>query len=505
MVVRTVTDKVTRRLPVKAAGTIRPRQALATALGAVAVLAIAAYFAYGRGFVNGDTMWALTWGDQLAHLQQPTFTADTPTPHPLLNVTTALLSPLGQAAEPAWHVIGYLSLGAMLYATWLLGAALFGPWAGLIAVALVATRETVTFYGPLAYLDFPYTALVVWAAALEARTRRRGTPVLVLLTIAGLLRPEAWLLAGLYWLWLLPALSRRRAAGALMLVAIAPLLWGLFDLATTGNPVFSFSHTTQAGMEDRAHGLHDLITQAPRLLGQQLRPALVIAAAIGYLLALWYRMHGVWLVAATAATVVAFSLPVAAGTVANPRYMLPTIVLMCVAAAACLAGWSAVVGRPRLVWQAGAIAGVLALLITAPSHVERAARFPARHRHLPSIVGSIPRRRDRPDTVPALDVRKSPPLPDGRFSGRRSSPTSSESPLTGHRRRAAISGAPERAMTGVIRTRQRCRSSRAAAAGYPGRLDGRIAGRFASGAPSMESVVAMGSPRRSTAELRCFN
>ncbi len=364
MVVRTVTDKVTQRLPVKAAE-------LGTALGAVAVLAIAAYFAYGRGFVNGDTMWALTWGDQVAHLHQPTFTADSPTPHPLVNVTTALLSPLGQAAEPAWHVIGYLSLGAMLYATWLLGAALFGPWVGLIALALVATRETVAFYGPLAYLDFPYTALVVWAAALEARTRRRGAPVLVLLTIAGLLRPEAWLLAGLYWLWLLPALTRRRAAEALMLVAIAPLLWGLFDLATTGNPVFSFSHTTQAGMEDRAHGLHDLITQAPRILGQQLRPALVIASAIGYLLVLRYRTNGVWLVAATAATVVAFSVPVAAGTVANPRYLLPTIVLMCVAAAACLAGWSGMVGRARLVWQAGAIVGVLALLITAPSHVGR--------------------------------------------------------------------------------------------------------------------------------------
>jgi hypothetical protein len=36
-------------------------------------------------------------------------------------------------------------------------------------------------------------AFVVWAAVLEARRPRRGTAVLVLLGLAGLLRPEAWL------------------------------------------------------------------------------------------------------------------------------------------------------------------------------------------------------------------------------------------------------------------------------------------------------------------------
>jgi hypothetical protein len=45
-------------------------------------------------------------------------------------------------------------------------------------------------------------ALVVWAAVLEARRPRRGWPVFVLLALAGLLRPEAWSLAGLYLLWM---------------------------------------------------------------------------------------------------------------------------------------------------------------------------------------------------------------------------------------------------------------------------------------------------------------
>ena len=54
------------------------------------------------------------------------------------------------------------------------------------------------------YIDIPYLAFVVWAAALEARAprRRRRSSCWSLLAAAGLLRPEAWLLAGLYFLWM---------------------------------------------------------------------------------------------------------------------------------------------------------------------------------------------------------------------------------------------------------------------------------------------------------------
>ena len=46
---------------------------------------------------------------------------------------------------------------------------------------------------------------VIWALLLEIRQPRRGWPVLAMLSLAGLLRPEAWVLAGLYWLYLFPA------------------------------------------------------------------------------------------------------------------------------------------------------------------------------------------------------------------------------------------------------------------------------------------------------------
>jgi len=43
--------------------------------------------------------------------------------------------------------------------------------------------------------------------------------------IAELIRPDAWLLAGLYWLWCAPAVgwpARIRWAGA---IAVGPIVW----------------------------------------------------------------------------------------------------------------------------------------------------------------------------------------------------------------------------------------------------------------------------------------
>ena len=63
-------------------------------------------------------------------------------------------------------------------------------------------------------------ALVVWAAVLEAERPRRGVPVLVTLALAGLLRPEAWVLAGMYWLWVAWKASWRQRVGYAALAAI---------------------------------------------------------------------------------------------------------------------------------------------------------------------------------------------------------------------------------------------------------------------------------------------
>ena len=60
------------------------------------------------------------------------------------------------------------------------------------------------------------------------------------------MRPEAWLLIGLYLLWMRP--GRRRGAqrfGYAALAAIGPVVWAATDCVVTGDPLFSL-HPTRA-------------------------------------------------------------------------------------------------------------------------------------------------------------------------------------------------------------------------------------------------------------------
>ena len=69
----------------------------------------------------------------------------------------------------------FVVLAAGLYR---LAAASFGTLVGLAAAALLCTRFDFPFLAARAYIDIPYLAFVVWAAALEAERPRRGTVVL---------------------------------------------------------------------------------------------------------------------------------------------------------------------------------------------------------------------------------------------------------------------------------------------------------------------------------------
>ena len=347
-----------------------------TLLPLVAIAAVAglAWFAFGRGFVNFDAMWALVWGSQIAHLHAPTYAAlAAPTPHPLQTLVGVVFAPLGSRAEPALLAVGYLSVGALVYATGLLAYRMFGMVAGVLAAALMFTRDTLSFYGALAYLDVTFAALVVWAMALEAQRPRRGTPVLVLLAAAGLLRPEAWLLSALYFAWLWPGLEKRAKVRLAALTALAPVLWAACDLAVTGDPAFSFTFTRHAAVAlHRITGLHGLIHDGPRLLGQQLRPAGLAAAIVGSTLCIFSPGRRP-LLAWSVATGVAVCIPVLAGTPLHARYLLPTIALACVAGAAALTGWSRETGGRRVAWGLAAAGVAVAVLVTAPAQRQRLA------------------------------------------------------------------------------------------------------------------------------------
>ncbi len=59
----------------------------------------------------------------------------------------------------------------------------------------------------------PTWLLVLGALVVETRRPRAGAPVLALLALAGLLRPEAWVFSGLYWVYLFFGAAMAHARG----------------------------------------------------------------------------------------------------------------------------------------------------------------------------------------------------------------------------------------------------------------------------------------------------
>src|SRR5262249_59568385 len=114
-------------------------------------------------------------------------------------------SPFGEAPITVTMIIAYLSLGLIAFFVHRLGATWFDRPIGAVAALFVLTRAPFLSNGLRAYIDLPYIALCLGALLVETRRPRAGWPVLALLALAGLLRPEAWLFSLAY----LPSLLLR--------------------------------------------------------------------------------------------------------------------------------------------------------------------------------------------------------------------------------------------------------------------------------------------------------
>ncbi len=178
---------------------MRARVAVTIGVGAVLLRAI-----LGVGFANYDTLYALVWGQQLARGEDPQYgIAIAPTPHPLMEALGFVVAPLGPSAASEIAVwVGYVALATCGYLIYRLGSEWFNRPVGALAAVLLLTRNPILSYGSRAYIDIPFLALMLGAMLVETRRSRAGVPVLVLLALAGLLRPEAWVFSGLYWLYL---------------------------------------------------------------------------------------------------------------------------------------------------------------------------------------------------------------------------------------------------------------------------------------------------------------
>jgi hypothetical protein len=360
----------------------------------------------GVGFANYDTLYALAWGGQLSRGATPAYDVPiAPTPHPLVEALGVVLSPLGpRAVEQVTVALGFLALSACGWVVYKLGAAWFGRAAGALAALILLTRVPILSYGVRAYVDIPYLLLILGALLVESRRRRAGVPVLALLALAGLLRPEAWVFSGLYWLYMMdwiPAAVRARARvratelpspvleewsrrprselAALTLLALAaPLVWLLSDLAITGDALWSLTNTRHtAATLHRVTGIANVPEYIPRRIGEILRPPVLAGAALGGTLSLlWLRRRALAGAAAGVLSVVVFAAFAAAGLPINTRYAFLAAAILCVFAGAGAFGWTCLDRQDprRRWWMAGGALVLIALLAYTPSQYRSAHR-----------------------------------------------------------------------------------------------------------------------------------
>ncbi len=345
-----------------------------TPLAWVAAVAAALLAIFPLGFPNYDTIYALVWGRELAHGMSPDYGAALPpTPHPLADLLGLVTTPLGDGAITATMVIAYVSLGLVGYLVYRLGSRWFDRPIGAVAALIVLTRAPYLSNGLRAYVDLPYIALVLGALLIETKRPRAGWPVLALLALAGLLRPEAWLFAGAYWLYLAFSgeRSRRELAWLAVLAAAGPMLWAGFDWATAGSPTYSLTGT-QATVETLARktGPVNLVLYGPRALGEVLQWPGMVGAAGGLILGFAFlrRRAALGLVASVLA-LGAFALLACAGLAILARYTMLAAAVLAIFVALALLGWRLLEpDHPgRRPWQAFAALVALMFVVWLPN------------------------------------------------------------------------------------------------------------------------------------------
>jgi len=333
------------------------------ALALLALVAVAGW-ALVPTYPDYDAYHHLLWGRDLLDGVTPGFEGfAAPTQHPLYLALGALLSLAGRHADRLLVLVTVLSLVALTAGTYALGRALFGRPPAAAAALFVGTSFAFLLYAVRAFVDVPFLALVVWAAALEAARPRRGVGPMALLAVAGLLRPEAWVLAGLYWLWYAPGRSLRSRAALGGLAIAAPVCWALVDLAVTGDPLFSLHSTSELSEAlGRERGIENVPAAFVRFLADVARPPVALAGVAGIVVAV--RRYGARRMAVPLALLGAGALTFVGTGVAGlsllPRYLTLPAVVLCLSAGYAVMGFTALpAGRARDRWRLAAIGALV--------------------------------------------------------------------------------------------------------------------------------------------------
>jgi hypothetical protein len=327
----------------------------ALALLALAVATFVGFLIYPT-YPNYDSYYSLLWGREVLHGHLPSFDEyRSPTEHPLAVAFGAALSLLGRHGDRVMVFCTEASFVVLCAGIYRLARQAFTPLVGLAAAGILCTRFDFPFLAARAYIDIPYLAFVVWAAAFELAKPRRGGIVWVLLACAGLLRPEAWIIIGLYFLWMcsgeIGPTHPGHATGAGRLkrwtryaawAAVGPVVWVLVDFVATGHPLFSLQHTTGLAEElGRTKGLSEVPTATRKFFLNLAKAPVLYAGVAGFVAAVWLAPRralmpaALWLIGTGT-----FVLVGVAGLSVIDRYLLVPTLMVMVFAAVALAGWT---------------------------------------------------------------------------------------------------------------------------------------------------------------------
>lgn len=313
---------------------------------------IAGFLVYPT-YPNYDSYYSLLWGRELLGLHQLSFEAyRAPTEHPLAIGFGALLTLLGDVADRVMVAFAVLSFIVLVVGIYVLAKTAFTPLVGFVAAGLLVTRFDFPFLAARGYIDISYLAVVIWAAVVEARApRRRPAIVLGLLVAAGLMRPEAWLLSGLYWLWIFRSSSWPQRVRFAVLAAIGPVVWAAVDFAVTGQPLYSLTATGDLATE---LGRNKGLSEVPQALYSYLisldKFPVFVGGAAGLVLAVALTPRRTAMTLALfGAGVGTFAIVGIAGLSVIDRYLLVPSLCVMVFAAVFIGGWTML--REGSIWR----------------------------------------------------------------------------------------------------------------------------------------------------------
>jgi hypothetical protein len=328
-------------------------------------VALFGYFAFPT-YPTYDSFYALLWGRDLLHLHLPDFMVYRgPTEHPLAIAFGMFCSLFGQGGARLMVLGSIGSFVALVAGVYRLARLCFGPIVGMFAGLLMLSRFFDENLAAQGYLDISYIALIVWAVAFEVEKPRRGVPVFLLLAAAGLLRPDAWVLSGVYWLWCAwpRGTSNRMRLEYLALAAIAPLVWAGADAVVTGNPLYSLHSTAGLAQElGRTQGFSSVVASVWTYTVRIDKLPVVLGGLIGVPIAVWLVPRRVVVpLAVLVLLVLVFIAEGAVGASVIDRYMMGAGAVLIVFCAVAIGGWSMLErgSRLRRAWVGGAAVLVL--------------------------------------------------------------------------------------------------------------------------------------------------